>query len=163
MLDFDLAARNDLVNIPVDVESTIDGDAFAPTLQAAEQLASTFDRAIRETQSLGLRCRVLFLCNPANPQGRCYSPLALQKLAELCTKHRMHLVCDEIYAFSNMSEGREPFSSVLTVPYHLTAEFQNVHCLYGMSKDFSLGGLRMGFIVTRNGYLRNILDRLWWV
>jgi aspartate/methionine/tyrosine aminotransferase len=159
MLDFDIASRNGVVSTPVAVERSIHGDPFAPTKEAAAELELAFEKAIDDTSARGLRCRAIFLCNPANPQGRCYSSYALDRLAQLCTRRNMHLIADEIYAMSNFSHGREPFSSVLSVPESSSDHCQNLHCLYGLSKDFSLGGLRIGFVVTRNEQIRRVLER----
>jgi aspartate/methionine/tyrosine aminotransferase len=66
----------------------------------------------------------------------------------------MHLVVDEIYAMSTLADNNDdaditPFTSILS-----TSSQKNVHCLYGMSKDFNMGGLRMGFLVTRNPVIK---------
>jgi len=67
----------------------------------------------------------------------------------------MHLVVDEIYAMSTLTDNNNddaditPFTSILS-----NSSQQNVHCLYGMSKDFNMGGLRMGFLVTRNPVIK---------
>ena len=163
MLDLSLTLRNGVVAIPVAVEHTVGVDPFAATEQAARDVQYCFSRAIRSLSDSGVRCRAVFLCNPTNPQGRCYPPATLQSLARLCTQNGMHLIADEIYALSNFSGGKEPFSSVLGIPKASTSNFQNIHCLYGMSKDFSFGGLRMGFVVTRNDRLVRALKKLSYV
>ncbi len=160
MLDLSVTMRNGVVAIPVAVGGTVGVDPFAATEQAARDVQHYFSRAIRSLSDSGIRCRAVFLCNPANPQGRCYPPATLECLARLCTQNRMHLIADEIYALSNFSGDKEPFSSVLGIPKPSTSDFQNIHCLYGMSKDFSFGGLRMGFVVSRNERLMRALKRL---
>jgi len=156
MLDFDLAARTGIVPIPVPVSRV--GDPF--NSDSATELERAFSDAVRDAAARGVRCRVLFLCNPGNPQGRCYSSSTLRKLLHFCTRHGIHLVADEIYALSQFDGDSNPFSSVLSIPGENSRTVDNMHCLYGLSKDFGLGGLRMGFIVTRNEQLRTALERI---
>ncbi|TQN69236.1 1-aminocyclopropane-1-carboxylate synthase-like protein 1 [Colletotrichum shisoi] len=84
-----------------------------------------------EDDELSRKGRVggVVLVNPDNP---------------LCARHRIHLIVDEIYAIS----AGDRFSSVLSLG--LDANFRNVHVLWGLSKDFGLSDLRVGFLATYN-------------
>ena len=44
------------------------------------------------------RTRVLLLCSPHNPVGRVWSRAELVALAEICARHGITIVCDEIHA-----------------------------------------------------------------
>ncbi|KAL3456941.1 pyridoxal phosphate-dependent transferase [Aspergillus heterothallicus] len=146
MLDYDLGVRNDIVTIPVSttsIECPFDAAGLIPVLESA-------------LQSHGdVSCRILFLCNPSNPQGGCYSTETLEALAAWCAERKMHLVVDEIYAMSTFDDTS--FSSTLTIPAR-----QNVHCLYGLSKDFNMGGVRVSFLVSRNPQIRAAVSKLTW-
>ncbi|OJJ01955.1 hypothetical protein ASPVEDRAFT_41494 [Aspergillus versicolor CBS 583.65] len=152
MLDYDLGVRNDIVTLPVSttlVECPFEASGLIPVLE------STMQRHANVT------CRMLFLCNPSNPQGGCYSTETLEALAAWCAQRKMHIVVDEIYAMSTFHDkaksGSTPFSSILKIPAR-----QNVHCLYGLSKDFNMGGVRVSFLVSRNPQIRAVVSKLTW-
>lgn len=44
--------------------------------------------------------KILLLCNPCNPTGRIYDRKTLEMAVDWCEAHKIHLVCDEIYANS---------------------------------------------------------------
>ncbi|KAK9783288.1 putative Aminotransferase class I/classII domain-containing protein [Seiridium cardinale] len=153
MLDYDITVRSDVKAVPVSCSHI--HDQFVSS--SVDALVAALEAAVDVQAKQGVRCRVLFVCNPANPQGRCYSRKTLSALARFCTRRDMHLVADEIYAMSQFripghsAAELDEFSSVLSISDDgkLTTH-ANIHCLYGMSKDFNMGGLRMGFLVTRN-------------
>lgn len=71
----------------------------------------------------------------------------------------MHLVADEIYAMSGFAPAPgeshlDRFTSVLSLEddprNHI--HINNIHVFYGASKDFGMGGLRLGFLITRNEF-----------
>jgi len=43
------------------------------------------------------RTRALLLCNPHNPVGRVFTRAELEAMAELCVRHDMHIISDEIH------------------------------------------------------------------
>ncbi|KAF5246474.1 hypothetical protein FANTH_6846 [Fusarium anthophilum] len=162
MLSYDMTIRAGLATIPISTAELSDpfGSNNLPELIRALDIASS-----SALEDRGIECRVVFLCNPTNPQGRCYSPQMLEGLASWCVENKMQLVVDEIYAMSTLTDNNNndddgditPFTSILSI----TSQ-QNVHCLYGMSKDFNMGGLRMGFLVTRNPLIRAAASQAAW-
>ncbi|RTE75249.1 hypothetical protein BHE90_010273 [Fusarium euwallaceae] len=162
MLAADLTTRASVTAIPVSTSGLQDPDGEG----GIEDIIRLFeDAATNAEQTQGIRCRVLFLCNPQNPQGRCYAPKTLHALAKWCARRGMHLVADEIYALSGFHHDScsemEQFSSVLSIPSDGVLR-DNVHCLYGLSKDFNMGGMRLGFLVTRNEQIRSAATRATW-
>ncbi|CVL07589.1 related to 1-aminocyclopropane-1-carboxylate synthase [Fusarium mangiferae] len=161
MLETDLTIRASVTAIPVSTSGLQDSDGESNI----EQLVCTFEDAATDAEAKGIKCRVLFLCNPQNPTGRCYSPKTLYALAKWCARRGMHLVADEIYALSTFDHDEnsemQNFCSVLSIPSDGVLK-DNVHCLYGMSKDFNMGGMRMGFLVTRNADIFNAATRATW-
>lgn len=159
MLGYDVTIRAGAAPIPVSTTPLSEPHETSNIEEVLRLLDTAVSKA--ETQRK-IRCRVLFICNPTNPQGRCYSPETLQALSSWCYRRGMHLVADEIYAMSTFDpcdggEKRE-FSSVLRIPTAETGD-QHIHCLYSLSKDFNMGGLRMGFLVTRNKAIRSAVSR----
>ncbi|KAI7212947.1 PLP-dependent transferase [Hortaea werneckii] len=97
----------------------------------------------------GPKIRAILLCHPHNPLGRPYPRETLIEFMKLCEKYQIHLLSDEIYAMSVYSTT-PAFESVLafdSTPY-ISPHF--LHVLYGLSKDFAAGGLRIGCLYTRN-------------
>ncbi|KAM0207165.1 hypothetical protein ACHAQD_012171 [Fusarium lateritium] len=161
MLEYDLASRNGVLGVPVSMLSI--EDQFGDSEEGVREMVEILETAANSTCASGHRPRILFICNPSNPQGRCYSKMALNALAAFCGRHDMHLVADEIYALSHF--GDEEFSSVLAIddnPKAGVVTRQMVHQIYGISKDFDMGGLRMGFLVSRNQELLETIKRVTW-
>lgn len=171
MVELDLSLRAGVVTIPVSTTSI--SDPFGPDgiPYVIRALDAATDGAARRR---GVRCRGLFICNPSNPQGRCYDRQTLLALAQWCTRRGMHLIVDEIYALSSFEAGRRQgeagydmnvtvpsptistsFTSILSIDLSATNPPQNIHCLYSLSKDLGMGGLRMGFLITRNQAIRS--------
>jgi 1-aminocyclopropane-1-carboxylate synthase len=71
---------------------------------------------------------------------------------QFCQKHRIHFISDEIYGCSVFDAGDTeavPFSSALSIDFAGVIDSDLVHVTYGMSKDFAVGGLMIGAIVSR--------------
>ena len=98
------------------------------------------------------------LCNPHNPLGRCYTKSAIEGLLRLCNKHHIHVLADEIYALSVYEIPNDPaaipFTSILSLDTTDLIDPEYLHHLYGFSKDFGAGGIRMGTLITKNQSLR---------
>ncbi|KAH0349178.1 PLP-dependent transferase, partial [Aureobasidium melanogenum] len=122
-------------------------DQFSPA--AIENYEST----LLEARDQGISIKALLLCNPHNPLGRCYPLAVIKALMQLCNKHSLHLFADEVYAlsvFSSSSPSETPFSSVLSFDSSSYISPDYLHVVYGMSKDFAAGGLRLGCLYSRN-------------
>ncbi|KAF4900129.1 1-aminocyclopropane-1-carboxylate synthase 6 [Colletotrichum fructicola] len=154
MLDFDLAVRNGIKVVKVATDHLEDPFGPGSAAEFAEAIVTAADGIN------GSRVRAVFLCNPQNPQGRCCSEQTLRALVEMCRQRGLQLVVDEIYGLSHFGSEREAFTSVLGATDE--GSDNHVHSLWGLSKDLGMGGLRLGFIVSRNGTLREALARISW-
>jgi 1-aminocyclopropane-1-carboxylate synthase len=125
---------------------------------AAQKSNSTVTEPSDGTERTGAKIRFLLICNPHNPTGQsshifsvqpfmlitwigqCYPKETLSELVDLCARHNIHLVSDEIYALSVFRElPRGPnFTSVLSIESNHQNASQLVHVLYGMSKVTTL-------------------------
>lgn len=70
-----------------------------------------------------------------------------------CAKHSLHLISDEIFALSTFEEYLPssldvPFTSTLSCSSNL--DVSQIHVMYGLSKDFAAGGLRIGCVASHN-------------
>ncbi|KAK1688090.1 pyridoxal phosphate-dependent transferase [Colletotrichum godetiae] len=165
MFPHDLCARAGVSLIRVNtepIESQFDE-------QSAPLLINAMSRAHAAALKDGIVPKAILLCNPSNPCGRTYPRTTLVNIARFCGQKDMHLLSDEIYAMSTFTTAAgtygqvlPSFTSVLSIqddpPLGVFAE--NIHCMYGASKDFGCGGLRLGFLVTRNELLWRSLRRL---
>lgn len=90
------------------------------------------------------RTRGILLCNPGNPTGTVFGNAELHQIGDLCEKHDLFLIGDEVYR--DFYFGSEPLDSVLNLPINPN----RVVMLDSASKKFSLCGARVGFFVSRN-------------
>jgi 1-aminocyclopropane-1-carboxylate synthase len=138
---------------------------FQNTSPFGLEAVDAYEQKLLEARAKGINVRILLLCNPHNPLGVCYTPEVLKAHVRLCVKYSLQLVSDEVYALSIFNtapdgeeDGKPGFTSVLSVDSEaegLSKEY--VHILYGMSKDFAAGGLRLGCVHTRSKDLRRAL------
>lgn len=95
--------------------------------------------------------RLLILTNPGNPIGDTIENP--DKLLEWCYQNpELHIVSDDVYALSN--RRNQPFVSIAGLP---NARPDVVHHYYGMSKDWGLAGCHVGFFMTRNQELFDLM------
>ena len=87
----------------------------------------------------------LLFCNPHNPAGRVWTPQEMLKVSDLCIKHGVTVVSDEIHCEMVMpGHVYTPFASI-------SPEAQE-HCIMcgSPSKSFNIAGLQAAFIVCSN-------------
>ena len=94
------------------------------------------------------KIKLFFLCNPHNPVGRVWSEEELKRLGDICYKHHVVVVSDEIHAdfvfrgkhhvFVNLKEEYQEISVVATSP----------------SKTFNIAGLQVSNIFIPNPELK---------
>lgn len=86
------------------------------------------------------RTRALILNYPSNPSGACYSREELEPLAEICARHGLWVIADEIYS-RLVYDGRE-FASIAGLGRELR---ERTIIVDGMSKSYSMTGWRIGY------------------
>ena len=93
---------------------------------------------------------MMILCNPHNPIGRIWDRETLSRIGELCRRHHVLVVSDEIHC--DLTEpGREyvPFASVSEV-----CRQQSITCL-APTKTFNLAGLQTAAVCVPDPVLRH--------
>jgi aspartate/methionine/tyrosine aminotransferase len=128
--------------------------------ESAEKVVARFEERYGQATKNGVKVKLVLICNPANPQGRFYSRKTLESIVGFCRRYGLHLVSDEIFAMSCFSaeDNMDGFTSALSLP---DEEHRNdIHVIYGASKDFGMGGLRLGFLVTKSMELRNLASKV---
>lgn len=114
----------------------------------------TIDFADLEAKAADPQAKLLLLCNPHNPTGRVWTPAELRCIGEICLRHGVFVVADEIHCELTY-EGHDytPFAS-------LSEEFRqhSATCL-SPSKAFNLAGLQIANIVVPDEDIRRRIDR----
>lgn len=108
----------------------------------------------------GKRVRVLLLTNPNDPLGVIYKPDIMRAAVEWARGRRIHTIVDEIYALSvhkSLDQGGNFQSIISVLNNHLE---NNVHFLWGISKDFGATGFRFAILYTQNEQLLRTLANL---
>ncbi len=90
------------------------------------------------------KTKAIMLCNPGNPTGTVYSKDEIIRIAEICKKHNLYLISDEVYR-EFVYDGTM-HTSVLEVPNFT----DNAIMVDSVSKRYSACGARIGCIVSRN-------------
>ena len=100
--------------------------------------------------------KMLILCSPHNPTGRVWTKDELTRIGEICLKHDVLVVSDEIH-FDLIVPGH-----VHTVYASISEEFeQNCLVLTAPSKTFNIAGLQTSNVFIPNAELRaKFLDSL---
>ena len=110
-------------------------------------LADFEEKIIRE------KVKLFFLCNPHNPVGRAWTREELEKIGDICYKHHVLIVSDEIHAdfvynrkhqvLVNLKEEYEEITITCTAP----------------SKTFNIAGLQVSNIFIPDNQLRHRFKR----
>ncbi|BBB33260.1 aspB aspartate aminotransferase [Thermotomaculum hydrothermale] len=89
------------------------------------------------------KTKAIIICNPGNPTGYAYSEEEIENLKDLCRKHSLFLVSDEVYR-EFVYEGKH--NSILE-----KEGFEEYGIITdSLSKRFSLCGARLGCVVSKN-------------
>ena len=103
-----------------------------------------------ETHCADEKTTVFLLCNPHNPTGRVWTREELQRMADICHRHQVRIVSDEIHC-------------ELVMPGHTFVPMGTVDAdaiiLNSPSKSFNIAGLMMANIICRDPATRRRLDR----
>lgn len=108
-----------------------------------------------ERKAADEKVTVFLLCNPHNPAGRVWTKEELTKMYDICKKHNVTVISDEIHCelvmpgyhftpFATISEDAQDNSVTLNSP----------------SKNFNIAGLQIANIICKNDEMRRRIDRV---
>ena len=98
--------------------------------------------------------KVLLLCNPHNPTGHVWTEEELTRIAEVCRKHDVFVIADEIHCeFINPSVGKK------YIPFATVAKKVNYAVCLSPSKAFNIAGLQIANIICPDDSIRRKIDR----
>ena len=107
-----------------------------------------------ERQAADEKTKVFLLCNPHNPAGRVWTREELSRMNDICLRHGVKVIADEIHC-------------ELVMPGHVFTPFAAVskacqdNCITTNSptKSFNIAGLQIANIITNNAEDRQKIDR----
>jgi len=100
-------------------------------------------------QKITDKTRMLILCNPHNPSGRAWDAETLKRLAELCAKHNILVVSDEIHSDIILYDNKHtPFATVSETAANISLT------LMAPTKTFNMPGLVSSSYIIPNTDLR---------
>lgn len=118
------------------------------------------DSYIIDWQDFEKKCQedkvtVFLLCNPHNPVGRVWTREELARMGDICARHHVRVVSDEIHC-----ELMMPGSTF--VPFAAVSEqnLSNSVTLCSPSKAFNIAGLQNAYLVCSDDEIRRRIDRV---
>ena len=102
-------------------------------------------------QAITDKTKAIILNNPSNPTGAVYPKEALKAVADVCVKHDLYIISDEIY--DKLVYDGVPFTSVAALSDEIKA---HTILINGVSKTYAMTGWRIGFVAAP----AEIVDRM---
>jgi len=109
----------------------------------------TMDFEDLEAKAADPRAKILILCSPHNPIGRVWRAEELSRLAEICARHEVLVIADEIH-------GDLMFPGVRFTPFASLGEAAEQNCVVctAPSKTFNLAGMHSSNLFIPNPAIR---------
>ena len=89
------------------------------------------------------KTKAILLNNPSNPTGAIYTKEELQALADVCVKHDLYIIADEIY--DKLVYDSAVFTSIPTLGEDVKA---HTILINGVSKTYAMTGWRVGYALA---------------
>ncbi|MBT1175137.1 pyridoxal phosphate-dependent aminotransferase [Bifidobacterium sp. LC6] len=119
--------------------------------EAAGHYSIDFDDL--EAKAADPRCTAMILCNPHNPVGRVWTAEELTRIGDICLKHGVYVLCDEIHAdFAHPGHEVTLFGNLGSKYADILFEFT------APTKTFNLAGLLCSNAIIRNADLKRRFD-----
>lgn len=122
--------------------------SYAPSVKLAYGVSTPVETSIDDLFALNPakleaaitpKTKVLMLNFPTNPTGSIAPRATLERIAEICVKHDLFVLTDEIY--SELRYDGEPHTSIASLP----GMKERTLLLHGFSKAFAMTGFRLGY------------------
>ena len=114
----------------------------------------TIDYEDLEKKAADEKTTLFILCNPHNPAGRVWKKEELERMNDICLKHGVKVIADEIHCELIMPGYQyTPFASISE------ACRDNCVVLNSPSKSFNIAGLQIANIICPDATLRRRINR----
>lgn len=90
------------------------------------------------------KTKAFILNNPSNPTGMVYDAGQLKALVDVCVRHDLYIISDEIYC--NLIYDGKPFTSVASLGEDVK---ERTILINGVSKSYAMTGWRIGYAMAR--------------
>ena len=87
--------------------------------------------------------KMMMLCNPQNPVGKIWSKDELKQIGELCKKHDVILISDEIHC--DLTDPGKLYN-----PFMTSHDYENSILCISPSKSFNVAGFQSSVVYTKN-------------
>lgn len=119
-----------------------------------------------ETLCSDPKVKAFLLCNPHNPSGRVWSAEELHRMGEICERHGVFVIADEIHCeFVNHGIERDGYLAEYIKEDHpvyhpfMTASSAPCAVCVSPSKAFNIAGLQIANIIIKDDSIRRRVDR----
>ena len=119
-----------------------------PLLHNGERYTIDFEDLDRKLEG----ARALLFCNPQNPTGRVFDREELMRVGELCIKHDVTIISDDIHA--DIIQKPYRYIPIASLSPEIAAR---TITLIAPSKTFNIAGLSTSVVITPNDSLRRRL------
>ena len=96
------------------------------------------------------KVRMMILCNPQNPVGKIWSKDELKQIGELCKKHNVILVSDEIHC--DLTDPGKHYN-----PFMTSSDYENSILAISPSNSFNVAGFQSSVVYSKN---TELLERI---
>lgn len=125
----------------------------SPLVEEGDSYVIDFDDF--EQKAADPKVTAFLLCNPHNPAGRVWTEAELLRMGEICMKHHVTVISDEIHCELIMPGHR--FTPYATLSPQLRSKA--VIC-NSPTKNFNVAGLHIANIIVSDPELRRRIDRV---
>lgn len=85
------------------------------------------------------KTKIIVINNPSNPTGSVYTKEELSEIVDICSKHNIYILSDEIYEKICFNDNFTSIASISSIAKDITITIN------GFSKSVAMTGLRLGY------------------
>jgi aspartate/methionine/tyrosine aminotransferase len=98
------------------------------------------------------KTKLLMINTPGNPTGAVYPPEAVREIVDFARRHDIFVISDEVYE-EILFDGKHTSTGLYDTD-------GRVATVFGFSKTYAVTGMRVGYTVTRNEKLVQLITKL---
>jgi aspartate/methionine/tyrosine aminotransferase len=98
------------------------------------------------------KTKLLMINTPGNPTGAVYPPEAVKEIVEFARRHDIFVISDEVYE-EILFDGKHTSTGLYDAD-------GRVATVFGFSKTYAVTGMRVGYTITRNEKLVQLITKL---